>query len=243
MPDASAPPIRVIVAVPEPILRQGLLACLSNTSELAVVGDATNGSETLELIARHPADVAILSARIQRPGFEDLCNELQGLSSECSSLLLVLEERRETVLTAARAGIRGLVSMESSPDQIVEAIREVYSGQLRYSDMAVRYIVEDYARIDRTMLPPRTLPPADGLHERVAVYNGDAREQRLSKREKQVLALVAAGLTSREIAEELDISARTVEAHRARISDKLGIRTVAGLTRYALKMGLTSGTK
>jgi DNA-binding NarL/FixJ family response regulator len=213
----------------------GLRACLEDQDQLVVVGESSNGRNLLEVVERAAPDVVLLSEGIEADGFDNVCIGLRELMTDCGALLLTLELRRDLVLAAARLGVRGICMLQSKPSELVLAIYKIKLGGFSLPDQALEWIMEDYsnlqprgrgeAAVELAPKPAASTGIHDSLHE-------------LSDREKQVLRFVAGGMTSRGIAEKLGISARTVEAHRARIGDKLGIRTVAGLTRFALKAGM-----
>lgn len=232
-------PVRLLVAVSESVLRRGLMACLADADDIDVIGGAATSREALEIAGNNEPHLAILSSSMDKADLAHVCGALRRLDAHCQTLLLATEEKREIVLAGAQAGVRGILSIANSEKDIIAAIHVVHGGRMCFSDTALRYIVEDYEVVSaRTSakVTPTKLPPGQPSEQK-----RKSEDASLTGREKQVLALVSSGMTSREIASELQISTRTVEAHRARVCDKLGIRTVAGLTRYALKMGVMSG--
>ena len=235
--DQNTDSIRVLIAVPEQILRRGLLDCIDNLPEVEIVGTASTGKLVIERSVTLCPSVVVLSTNIKEPTFEQVCLQLRCHAPDSSALLLTLEERREIVLAAARCGARGLLGLSASKEDIVTAMRRIHSGQIRFTEEALLEIIDDYMHARSEAQSSQQAHPVS--HHPSAPL-AETPGCRLSKRERQVVALVAVGLTSRSIAEELNISIRTVEAHRARISDKLGIRTVVGLTQYALKTGITT---
>lgn len=240
--DSSNSPIRVLLAIPESLIRSGLAGWLKESMATNVVGETSDGDQTLDVFKETSPDVMVLSPAIANPGLLQICRAIRASDIKCMPVLLVSDDTRDIALVAARAGVRGLMRIDVSAEEATDTIRNVHNGDLHYSKRAMQCIVEDYAML--APLAPSAPAKVSSVRSRSPApvapteSNHTAKAQSLSKRELQVLVLVTSGKTSREIAENLGISVRTVEAHRARISDKIGIRTVAGLTRFALKTGL-----
>ena len=210
-------PIRVLVADDHAIVRTGIRHVLESEPGFAVVGEAATGHEALELATSLRPDVAVLD--ISMPGESGLrvAEELRRRVPETHVLILSMHDNTEYVLESLRAGAHGYLLKDTAATELRGAIRAVRRGESFFSP-----------------------PIASRLS---AVVRGDAPAQpdalsQLTARERQVLVGVAQGRTNREIALELGISHRTVETHRESLMRKLGVRTVAGLTRLALEAGL-----
>jgi DNA-binding NarL/FixJ family response regulator len=213
----SDAPIRVLVADDHAIVRTGIRHVLESEPGFAVVGEAATGHEALELATSLRPDVAVLD--ISMPGESGLrvAEELRRRVPETHVLILSMHDNTEYVLESLRAGAHGYLLKDTAATELRGAIRAVRRGESFFSP-----------------------PIASRLS---AVVRGDAPAQpdalsQLTARERQVLVGVAQGRTNREIALELGISHRTVETHRESLMRKLGVRTVAGLTRLALEAGL-----
>ena len=212
----SEPPIRVIVADDHAIVRTGIRHVLESEPGFAVVGEAANGAEAIELARTLAPDVAVLD--ISMPGESGLqvAQELRRRSPETRVLILSMHDNTEYVLEAVRAGAHGYILKDTAATELRSAIHAVRRGESYFSPPIARRLT--------------------------AVVRGTSEEEdllgQLTARERQVLVGVAQGRTNREIAMELGISHRTVETHRESLMRKLGIRTVAGLTRVALEAGL-----
>jgi DNA-binding NarL/FixJ family response regulator len=212
----SEPPIRVIVADDHAIVRTGIRHVLESEPGFAVVGEAANGAEAIELARTLAPDVAVLD--ISMPGESGLqvAQELRRGSPETRVLILSMHDNTEYVLEAVRAGAHGYILKDTAATELRSAIHAVRRGESYFSPPIARRLT--------------------------AVVRGISEEEdllgQLTARERQVLVGVAQGRTNREIAMELGISHRTVETHRESLMKKLGIRTVAGLTRVALEAGL-----
>jgi DNA-binding NarL/FixJ family response regulator len=214
----SEAPIRVLVADDHAIVRTGIRHVLESEPGFAVVGEASTGPEALELAASLHPDVAVLD--ISLPGASGLrvAAELRQRAPETQVLILSMHDNTEYVLESLRAGVHGYLLKDTAATELRTAIRAVRRGESFFS------------------------PPIAGRLS--AVVRGDpagttsSAVAQLTARERQVLVGVAQGHTNREMAAQLGISPRTVESHRENLMKKLGVRTVAGLTRLALEAGL-----
>jgi DNA-binding NarL/FixJ family response regulator len=214
-------PVRVLIADDHAVVREGIRHVLSTMGGFEVVGEASNGEETLALALATTPDVIVLDISMPRGTGLEITPRLRDLLPSTRILVLSVHEREEYVLQTVRAGAHGYVRKDSSPAELRDAIRAVYRGEPFFSAPVARQL-------------------SAALHaetERVARAN---RLQALTGRERDVLAGVADGATNKEIAARLGISRRTVESHRESLMRKLGIRSVAGLTRFAVDVGLVS---
>lgn len=217
----TADPIRVLVADDHAIVRTGIRHVLESEPGFAVVAEAATGAEALALAGSLRPDVAVLD--ISMPGESGLrvAAELRQRSPDTRVLILSMHDNTEYVLESLRAGAHGYLLKDSAATELRGAIRAVRRGESYFS------------------------PAIAGKLS--AVVRGDAAASaagalaQLTARERQVLVGVAQGHTNREIAQQLGISHRTVESHRESLMKKLGVRTVAGLTRLALEAGLVGG--
>jgi len=211
--------IHVLVADDHAVLREGIRQVLSNKHGFDVVAEAGNGAETLALAAEHKPDVVLLDITMPGDSGLETAARLRADVPEARILILTMHDRGEYVLEAVRAGAHGYVLKDAPPSELRTAVKSVHDG-LEYFSQAAAGKLND------------------------ALRNELVREQQqfslntLTAREREVLALVASGDTSKEIAEKLGISPRTVESHRENVSRKLRIRSVAQLTRFAVDVGL-----
>lgn len=218
---SEAAVIKVLVADDHAMVREGIRSVLEREAGFQVVAEASNGSEVVPLAERQRPDVAILD--ISMPGETGLKAALQLRQAlpEVRVLILSMYDNTEYVLESVRAGAHGYLLKDGAAQELAAAIRTVLDGEAYFS-------------------------PAVAARLSAAVRGDIQREQQrtsldlLTGREREVLAGIARGLTNKEIAGELGISHRTVETHRESLMKKLGIRTVAGLTKFALETGLTS---
>ena len=210
--------VRVIIADDHAMVREGIKSVLERAG-FEVVGEASNGTEVLPLAERVQPDVAVLD--ISMPGEAGLqaAAKLRQALPHIRVLILSMYDNSEYVLESVRAGAHGYLLKDGAAQELANAIRAVRDGEAYFS-------------------------PAVAARLSAAVRGDIEREQRrtnldlLTGREREVLAGIAKGLTNKEIASELGISHRTVETHRESLMKKLGIRTVAGLTKFSLEAGL-----
>lgn len=211
--------IRILVADDHAVVREGIRSMLENTPGLTVVAEASDGREALDLIERETFDVAVLD--ITMPGMTGLevVSAIRGRGSRPGVLILSMHDHPEYVLEAVRAGADGYLLKSAGPAEVRRAVQAIANGEQVFG-----------AEITRRL--------GAALRDEGARERNRARLEELTPREREVLGRVAAGRTSREIAEEFGISPRTVETHRESLMRKLDIRSVAGLTRFALEVGL-----
>lgn len=212
-------PITVIVADDHSVVREGIRTVLEAMDGFDVLAEAGNGEQALELIDEFDPDVAILDLTMPELSGIDVIRRLRERGARTSVLILSMHDHPEYVLGAVRAGADGYLLKSAGPAEVREAVRAVAEGRESFSGRVTQQL-------------------SSALRDEAAREISRGRLEQLTPREREVLGRVAAGRTSREIAEEFGISHRTIESHRESLMRKLGIRTVAGLTRFALEAGL-----
>jgi DNA-binding NarL/FixJ family response regulator len=233
MTAAAAPtpsPIRVLVCDDHAVVREGIRHVLEAEPDVTVVAEAGNGAQALTLAAEHRPDVIVLD--VSMPGESGLrvAPRLREASPESRILIMSMHDNVEYVREGVRAGASGYLLKDSAAAELRLAVRAVHAGGSYFSTPAAQGLSGLHDSADARGEDGRgdgargdgTLPPIDVL----------------TARERDVLFGIARGLTNKEIAGELGISHRTVETHRESLMRKLGIRTVAGLTRYVVDLGL-----
>lgn len=215
--------MRVVIADDHTVVRQGIRSVLEGVEGLDVVGEAGDGDEALELVRDLGPDIVVLDVNMPGRTGLDVAGELRNEGSPARVLILSMHDDPEYVLQAVRAGADGYVLKDVAPAELRDAIQAVHEGREYFT-----------ARVTQQL--------SVGLRQEIEEEQLRSRLDSLTRREREVLLLVADGLTNREIGEKLEISPRTVETHRERVMAKLRIRTVAGLTRFVVRHGLDEGT-
>ena len=214
--------IRVLVVDDHAVVREGIRSVLERQPGFEVVGEAGDGATALKLAQSTTPDVVVLD--VSMPGGSGLrtAAELRTQVPEARVLILSMYDNAEYVLEAVRAGASGYLLKDSAATDLRRAVTAVHGGESYYSSaVEAQLSAAKRGEIDRESQAGKL-----GM---------------LSGREREVLARIARGLTNKEIGTELGISHRTVETHREGLMRKLRIHTVAGLTKFALEMGLIGG--
>ena len=207
--------IRVLIADDHAIVRQGLKQILSETEDMLVTGEADDGAEALGLARQQPWDVFLLDVSMPNRNGIDTLKQLKKEFPRLPVLILSMHPEEQYAVRALKAGASGYLTKQSAPEQLVNAIRQVASGK-KYLSPAVAQQLADAISEDTEKSP----------HERI------------TDREYQVLKLIAAGKTLTQIAETLNLGVATVSTYRARLLEKMGLRSTAELIRYGLEHGL-----
>ena len=219
-------PIRVLLADDHALVRAGISALLQSLSEIEVVAEVGDGREALRLIEALQPDVVLMD--IAMPGLNGLeaAARIAKEFPRVRVIILSMHENEEYVLRALRAGAVGYLLKGARISELELAITSVARGETYLSPAASKHVVLDY--IQRAGEMPASAERVPQLPER------------LTPRQRQILQMIAAGRTTKEIAQRLDISVKTVEMHRAQLMDRLGIHDIAGLVRYAIRTGLVA---
>ncbi len=220
------PRIRVLLADDHAVLRAGLKALLSAQADMDVVGEAGDGYEALQEAERLHPDVVL--ADVGMPGLSglELTRRLKESMPQARVLILTVHEDQSFLHRALRAGAAGYLVKRAAEEDLLAGIRAVARGEAFLFSSMTKGLIEDYVR--RTSRSRAR----DGTESAGPTYDG------LTPREVQVLRLIAQGYSNAQVAETLVISVKTVESHRARIVEKLGLRSRVELVRYAAGKGL-----
>lgn len=209
--------LRVVLADDHPVVRQGVAALLASEPDMEVVGQAERGEEVPALVEALQPDVVVLDLMMPGRGGLDVARELARRWPKSHVLVLSMHDNEAYVLEALRSGASGYALKQAQPVELVRAVREVGAGHRFLSPPLSERAIEAYARREG-----QSADPYDDL----------------TPREREVLRLVAEGHTNAAIGEQLFISPRTVETHRANLMKKLALRSQAELVRYAVRRGL-----
>ncbi len=215
-----SPKIRVLLADDHPMMLMGIKAFLSTQEHIEVAGEATDGEETLQKARELRPDIVVMD--VSMPGADgfEVAAQLREEFPEIKVVILSMHDEREYISQFVSCGAAGYVIKKGSPEELLQAIESVNKGGAYFSPEIAMMVLKT---------------------QREAVALGP--EVTLSPREVQVLKLLAKGRSTKEIAEDLLISTRTVSKYREIVMDKLEIHTIAGLTQYALSRKLINSAK
>jgi len=208
--------IRVVLADDHALVRAGMRSLLGSMADVQVVGEASSGEEALVLAERERPDVVLMDIAMKGMTGLEAAARMRQRQSGARVVILSMHSGEEYVLQALRAGAVGYLLKDAATSELELALRSVMRGESWFSPAVSRQVVEGY----------------------VQRVGGEASADVLTARQREVLRLVAGGKSTKEIAYDLNLSVKTVETHRAQIMERLGIRDVAGLVRYALRTGL-----
>jgi DNA-binding NarL/FixJ family response regulator len=211
--------IHVLIADDHAIVRQGLRQILSETDDLLIAGEADDGAEALQLARQRPWDVFLLDVSMPNRNGIDTLKQLKKEFPRLPVLILSMHPEEHYAVRALKAGAAGYLTKQSAPEQLVTAIRQVAAGKKYVSPAVALQLAEAIA--DNADKPP---------HERI------------TDREYQVLVLIATGDTLTQVAEKLNLGVATVSTYRARLLEKMSLKSTAELIRYGIEHGLVERT-
>jgi DNA-binding NarL/FixJ family response regulator len=212
--------IRILIANDHHIFRQGLRALLEKEPGMKVVGEADDGLKTVALVRKLTPHVVITDVNLPNLNGIEATRQIHTDYPSIKIIAYSMHADRHQVLNMLKVGACGYLLKDSPFEELVKAIRLVFDGKTYLSPGVTEVVVKDYARIDLPFDQPDLT--------------------QLTAREREVLKLLVEGKSTKQIAGVLQISVKTVETHRQKIMQKLGTHSVADLTKYALREGLTS---
>ena len=212
--------VRVLVADDHTIVRQGLVGILKASEEVEVVAEASDGSEAVEKALKTKPDVAVLDVSMPRLSGIEAARRIHEALPATRLLVLTMHDDEEYILKMVRAGASGYLLKDGAASELLAGIRALKAGKTYFGPHATKALAEAFTR-------DRPAEPADPY-------------ERLTDREREVFQLVVEGKTNPEIGEVLFISAKTVDNHRTRLMEKLGLHSTAELVRYAARHKLLS---
>jgi len=211
--------IRLLLADDQPLLRAGFRVILEEHPDLTVVGEAADGLVAVAEAALTRPDVVLMDVRMPRLDGIEATRRIVRADPRVRVLVLTTFDLDEYVYGAVQAGASGFLLKDAPPDELVRGVRVVAAGEALLAPSVTRRLLEEFAR-----------RPAPGAAAK--------RLAGMTKREREVLVLVARGLSNREIADELAIGEATVKTHVARVLDKLGLRDRVQAVAFAYRSGL-----
>jgi len=211
--------IRVLVVDDHTIVRNGICALLRLAGDIEVVGEASNGREALEMVRKFVPDVMLIDIAMPNMSGLEATRRIRKEFPGVKILILTQYDDKEHVLGAIEAGASGFISKTAASSDLASGIRSVHRGDSFLSPSAAKFLVQDYQL-------------EANLRKEQDPY------KQLSDREREILKLLAEGHTTREIANMLVISVKTVEGHKTNLMSKLDIHNRTDLVKYALRKGI-----
>ena len=212
--------LRIMLADDHAIVREGMRALIDKVSDIEVVDQAESGRETVEKCCELAPDVVVMDIAMPDLNGVEATRQITSEVPNTRVLALSVHSGRKMVSAMLQAGASGYLVKKCATDELINAIRTVVDGKTYLSPDISHLVVQDYLNS-----VPEDLSSAFSI---------------LTERERQVLQLVAEGLTTKAIAYDLDVSVKTIETHRQNVMEKLDIHSVAELTKYAVREGLTA---
>lgn len=214
--------IRLLVVDDHPVVRAGLRTLLGAQADMEVVGEAEDGRAAVEHALELRPDVVVMDITMKGMGGLEATREITERLPETKVLILTMHENEEYLRQMLEVGATGYVLKQAVDTELAVAIRAVQRGEVFLYSSFARVLLGDLGQSEE----------GKGGRSELDSY------ERLSQREREVLRLVALGHTNQQIADQLYLSIKTVETYRARVMDKLNIKSRAALVRYALQRGL-----
>jgi DNA-binding NarL/FixJ family response regulator len=210
--------IRILLVEDHALVRAGMRVLLSNIEGIEIVGEAGSGREALSHLEQQKPDIVLMDIAMEDMNGLEATAQIAAQHPQVRVLMLSMHASEEYVLQALQAGAAGYLLKDAGTAELELAIRAVARGETYLSPAISKYVVAGYVQ---------------------RVGGGQETSQiQLTPRQREILRLIAEGQSTREIAQTLFISIKTVETHRAQLMERLGIRDIAGLVRYAIRMGL-----
>ena len=213
--------ISIVIAEDHTIVREGLRALLSSEPDFEVIGTAGDGREAIDRVEELSPDVVLMDLSMPKLHGLEAIGEIKRRTPETRVLVLTIHKEEESVLAALEAGVSGYCVKDTSPEELVTAVRTVMNGRAYLSTEVSRTVIDGYVKGRKEV---KHHSPWDSL----------------TAREREILKLIAENYRNREIGDMLCISVRTVEKHRQNLMNKLGLHSVSALTAFAIDRGLIS---
>jgi len=209
--------VNVFIADDHAVVRQGLKQIISEVSDMQVLGESDNGFEVIDQVKANNYDMVILDITMPGPNILDLVKQIHQISPQMPILVLSIHPEEQYAVRVLRSGASGYLTKESAPEELVNAIRKVAKGG-KYVSAALAEKLLFTLGTDQEKLP----------------------HDNLSDREYQSLCMIAAGKTVKAIAQDLNLSEKTISTYRSRVLQKMGMKNNAEITHYAFKYGLVN---
>jgi len=212
---------RIVIAEDHTILREGLRSLLSSSPEFEIVGEAKDGREAIGCVEKFKPDLILTDLSMPRMNGMEAIKEIKRQSPETKVLVLTVHKAEEYILATLQAGADGYLLKDSTHAELLMAVKHVLGGKRYISPGISDKVLEGYLEGKKTLRTHTTW-------------------ETLTQREREILKLIAEGYKNKEIAEDLCISPKTVEKHRANLMEKLDLHSIQALTAFAIGKGLVT---
>lgn len=213
--------IRIFLADDHAVVREGLRLLLEAQRDITVVGEAADGRQTVQKVKQSCPDVVVLDIAMPELNGIDATRQIHEICPSTQIVILSMHASNEHIYQALKAGAKGYLLKESAGKEVVNAIRTVYAGKRYLSQHITETVIDAY------------MHKADNTYKRSPI-------DRLSSREMEILNLVVKGKSNSEIANLLSLSIKTVETYKSRLMEKLNIKDIPTLVKFAIQHGLTT---
>ncbi len=214
-------PIRLLIADDHQMLLDGIRALLRDAEDITVVGEASNGADVLSVVSQQPVDVILMDINMPVMNGIETTALIAKQFPSIKVIALTMHSERSFIARILKAGAAGYVLKNTGKQELLAAIHKVASGETYFSNEVASVMMEQYMPQSSSRRPGSE----PSIHE-------------LTKREVEILRLIAQEMTNNEIAERLFISTYTVETHRKNLIRKIGVKNTAGLVKFALQQGI-----
>ncbi len=217
-------PVKVILVDDHSLVRAGIRSLILNIPGVEVVGEADNGRDAIKLIDELAPDLVLLDIAMPELNGLEVVARLSKEFSDTKVIILSMHTNEEYVVQALRSGASGYLLKDAAPNELEIAVNAVIRGETYLSPAISKHVVDNYLKRISNVALDKELSP-------------DIFTQ-LTSRQREILQLIAEGNSTKEIANKLNVSIKTVETHRMQLMDRIGIHDVAGLVRYAIRAGI-----
>lgn len=210
--------INIFLVDDHTLMRDGIVSMLSDCEDIKVIGSSPTGEEAINSVQELKPDVVLMDIMLRGMTGIEATRWIKEQDNDVKIILVSMEVKKEFLSAGIQSGINGYIPKDTDKETMIKAIRTVHLGERYFTDAITKLVFEDFYVHEKLKNPETTRLPND-----------------LTKREYEVLGLVAMGKGNKEIAEQLFISVKTVETHKGHILEKLGLKNSAELIKYAIK--------
>lgn len=214
--------IKVLLTDDHKLIRDGIESMLLNTDDIEVIGSVSSGEESVNEVRKNRPDVILMDVMMGGMTGIEATRWIKEFDPTVKVVLVTMEISKEYVSAGIKSGVDGYLPKDIDKETLLEAVRTVYKGGRFFNEAIMKLVFEDFYSHEKLKSPDKKLP------------------NDLTKREHEILGLVASGKTNKELADALFISIKTVETHKTHILEKLGLKNTTELVKYAIKNNIIS---